>query len=185
MSSNLSFSNSTSERYALALYELAKEKSELEKTESEINNLKDLFATSSDFGNIVSNPIIARKDQVNSILKISEYLNFSGTFKNFLGLVTSKGRLFYLKKIIDSFLKIVSLNKGELIAEFSSSKELSKNEIDSIQQDLSSHLKRKLKIIYSYNPDLIGGFTIKIGSTMIDSSIKNKLKRLEQLMVEA
>ena len=54
-----------------------------------------------------------------------------------------------------------------------------------IQKDLSTHLKRKLKINYTYNPDLIGGFKIKIGSIMIDTSIKNKLKRLEKMMIES
>ena len=72
-----------------------------------------------------------------------------------------------------------------MIAELFSSKELSADEINIIQKDLSANLDRKLKINYHYNPDLIGGFTIKIGSIMIDTSIKNKLKRLEKIMSES
>ena len=185
MSSNISFSSSTSERYALALYELAKEKSQIEKTTEEINNLKEILVKSEDFKNMVSNPTIARHDQEKAIAKISEYLNFSIIFKKFLGLLTSKGRLFFLDNIINSFQRLVSINKGELIAELFSSKELSADEINIIQKDLSANLDRKLKINYHYNPDLIGGFTIKIGSIMIDTSIKNKLKRLEKIMSES
>ena len=89
-----------------------------------------------------------------------------------------------MHKIINSFQKLVSINKGELIAELFSSKELSVSEINSIQKDLSADLDRTLKINYIYDPDLIGGFMLKIESIMIDTSIKNKLKRLEKLMRE-
>jgi len=185
LSSNLTFSSSTSERYALALYELALEKSELEKTENEIKSLQELLIKSSDFKNMIFNPTIGRQEQAKAMLKVSEYLNFSETFKKFLGLITLKGRLFFLNKIINSFLKLISSSKGELTLQLLSSKELSDHEINIMQKDLSTHLKRKLKINYNHNPDLIGGFTIKIGSIMIDTSIKNKLKRLEKLMIES
>ena len=185
MSSNLAFSSSTSERYALALYELALEKSELDRTENEIRNLQELLTKSDDFKNMISNPIIGRHEQCEAVLKVSEYLNFSETIKKFLGLITLKGRLFFLYKIIDSFLKLISSNKGELAVQLISSKELSNHEITKIEKDLSTHLKRKLKINYRCDPDLIGGFKIKIGSIMIDTSIKNKLKRLEKIMIES
>ena len=133
---------------------------------------------------MVSNPIIGKHEQAKAILKISELCNFSKTFKKFLGLLTFKGRLFFLNKIIDNFLKLISSNKGELIVMLSSSKELSNQEVDAIQKDLSEYLKRTLIVNYNYDPNLIGGFTIKIGSIMIDTSIKNKLKRLEKLMIE-
>jgi len=185
LSSNLAFSSSTSERYALALYELALEKSELDRAENEIRNLQELLIKSDDFKNMISNPIIGRQEQAQAVLKVSEYLNFSTTIKKFLGLITSKGRLFFLYKIIDSFLKLISLNKGELSVQLVSSKELADHEITTIEKDLSTHLKRKLKINYSHDPDLIGGFKIKIGSIMIDTSIQNKLKRLEKIMIES
>ena len=89
------------------------------------------------------------------------------------------------EEIINSFLKLISSSKGELTLQLLSSKEISDHEINIMQKDLSTHLKRKLKINYNHSPDLIGGFTIKIGSIMIDTSIKNKLKRLEKLMIES
>ena len=184
MSSNLAFSNSTSERYALALYELAKEKSELDKTENEIQGLKHLLITSDDFKNMVSNPTIGRDEQVKAILKICEFLNFSQTVNKFLGLLTFKGRLFFLNKIINSFLKLTSSNRGELTAALLSSKKLTEQQIDIIQKDISEYLKRSLKINYKYDPNLIGGFIIQVGSIMIDTSIKSKLKKLEEIMID-
>ena len=76
MSSNLAFSSSTSERYALALYELALEESELGKTENEIKSLQELLIKSSDFKNMIFNPTIGRQEQAKAVLKVSEYLNF-------------------------------------------------------------------------------------------------------------
>ena len=114
MSSNIAFSSSTSERYALALYELAKEKSELKKTEQEARTLKELLSKSDDFKNVVSSPIIGRQDQIRAILKIAEHLKFSKTFEKFLGLITLKGRLFFLNKIIENFLKLISLKQANL-----------------------------------------------------------------------
>ena len=184
MSSNLAFSNSTSERYALALYELAKEKSELDKIEDEIKSLKQLLNISIDFKNMVLNPSIRKYERSKAMEKISEYFNFSIIIKNFLSLLAFKGRLFFLNKIIDSFLKLISSNKGELLAQLLSSKKLSNQEIDLIQKNLSDYLGRNLKIKYNYDPDLIGGFTIQVGSIMIDNSLKNKLKRLEKSMMD-
>ena len=185
MGSSLAFSNSTSKRYALALYELSKEKSELEKTENEIINLKKLLNTSVDFKNMISNPTIDKQERIKAILKIAEYFHFSQILKNFLSLIASKGRLFFLGKIIDSFLKLISYGKGELIAQLVSSKELSTEEINLIQKVLSENLSRKLIVNYSFDPNLIGGFKIQVESIMIDSSIKSKLKRLEKLMLDS
>ena len=185
MSSNLTFSNLTSERYACALYELAQESSELDQTENEMKNLKELLNTSNDFKNMVMNPTIGKNEQSRAISKISEYLDFSKNFKKFLNLLTFKRRLFFLDKIIDNFLKLTSKNKGEVTAKLISSKELSKNEVDLMQKNLSKYLNKEIRVEYTHDSNLIGGFIIQVGSMMFDTSIKNKLKRLENLMMES
>ena len=185
MSSNLSFSVSTSNSYALALYELAKETSELERIEKEVKDLKQLLVENKDFRNMTCNPTIGKNAQGNAIKKISDFLNFSKTFKNFLGLVASKGRILFLDKIIESFLKIIATSKGQLTAKLVSAKNLSKKEIELIQNDFAKYLEKELDITYEYNPNLIGGFTIQIGSIMFDTSLKNKLNRLQKLMVSS
>ena len=185
MSSKSTFSNSTSKSYALALYELAKENSELNKAEDGMNGLKVLLNTSSDFKEMILSPTIAKEDKKNVIFKIADQNNFSETFKKFLGFVAIKNRLFFLGKIIKSFLNLVSNNKGELKAKLVSSKKLSIEEQKKIQSELSKYFKSPLNIDYKYDPDLIAGLIIQVGSVMVDTSIKTKLKKLEKNMIEA
>jgi len=90
-----------------------------------------------------------------------------------------------LDKIIESFLNLVSSNKGELKAKLISSKKLSIEEQKKIQHELSQDFKSQLNINYEHDPDLIAGLIIQVGSIMIDTSIKTKLKKLEKNMVEA
>ena len=185
MGSKSNFSETTNERYALALYELAKESSDLNKIELEVKNLKNLLEENSDFKSLVENPTYKKNEQLEIVKLIIKQFNFTNIFGNFLSLLCFKRRLFFLERILNSFLKLISKGRGEIDAKLSSSKELSQNEIETIQKELSENITSKIKLIYKYDPTLIGGLIIQIGSIMIDTSIKNKLKRLETNMIEA
>jgi len=185
LSSKSTFSNSTSKSYALALYQLAKENSELEKVENEMNALKKLLIDVSDFREMISNPTIKKDEKKNIISTIAQTNNFSQTGKKFLGFLTTKNRLFFLNQIIESFLNFLSKTKGELKAKLLSAKELSKIEIEKIEKELSSDFNSPIKIEYKHEPNLIGGLIIQVGSIMVDNSIKNKLRQLEKNMIEA
>ena len=185
MSSKSIFSNSTSKSYAIALYELSKENSELDKVEDEMKKLNKLLDSSADFKEMILSPIVAKDDKKNVIFKIADQNDFSETFKKFLGFIAIKNRLFFLGKIIESFLNLVSNNKGELKAKLVSSKKLSIEEQKKIQSELSKDFKSLLNIDYKYDPDLIAGLIIQVGSVMVDTSIKTKLKKLEKNMIEA
>ena len=185
MSSKSTFSNTTSNSYALTLYELAKENSALDKVENEIKSLYELIKSSSTFNEIILNPTVAKEDKKNVIDAIAKQYSFSPTFTKFLGFVAIKNRLFFLNKIITSFLNLISKNKGELNAKLISSKELSLEEQKVIQNELSKNFEKSLNIDYKYDPDLIAGLIIQVGSVMVDTSIKTKLKKLEKNMVEA
>ena len=185
MSSKSTFSNSTSKSYAIALYELSKENSELDKVEDEMKKLNKLLDSSVDFKAMILSPTVAKDDKKNVIFKIADQNNFSETFKKFLGFIAIKNRLFFLGKIIESFLNLVSNNKGELKAKLVSSKKLSIEEQKKIQSELSKDFKLPLNIDYKYDPDLIAGLIIQVGSVMVDTSIKTKLKKLEKNMIEA
>jgi len=184
LSSSSFFSGTTANRYALALYELAKEKNELSKTEAEVKSMISLIKSNPEFNNLVTSPAVGKNDQINVLKKISERLNFSSTFKKFLGLVASKRRLFFLSNILNNFINLISLNKGELKAKLISSKELNQKEIEKIQNELSTSFGSKLNLNYINDPSLLGGFIVQIGSTMVDTSIKNKLKQYKQLMIK-
>jgi F-type H+-transporting ATPase subunit delta len=185
LGSKSTFSNSTSKSYAIALYELSKENSELDKVENEMKKLSKLLDSSADFKEMILSPTVAKDDKKNVIFKIADQNNFSETFKKFLGFIAIKNRLFFLGKIIESFLNLVSNNKGELKAKLVSSKKLSTEEQKKIQSELSKDFKSPLNIDYKYDPDLIVGLIIQVGSVMVDTSIKTKLKKLEKNMIEA
>ena len=185
MSSKSTFSNSTSRSYALALYELSKENSELDKVKENMKSLKNLINVNSEFKETILNPTIAKEDKKNVISAIAEQNNFSQTLKKFLGFVAIKNRLFFLGTIIESFLNLVSNSKGELKAKLISSKKLSVEEQKKIKDELSKDFKSALNIDYKYDPELIAGLIIQVGSVMIDTSIRTKLKKLEKNMLEA
>ncbi len=183
MSSKLTFSNLTSKSYALALYELSKESSNLDEVKNNLDSLDNLLKENLDFKKMILDPTIPKEEKKNALFKIADIGNFSQNLKKFLGLVSIKNRLFFLHKIIKSFLNLVSDAKGELKATLVSSKELTLDQQKKIQNELSKDLNRNINIDYKYNPDLLAGLTIQIGSTMIDTSIKSKLKKLEKDML--
>jgi len=99
-------------------------------------------------------------------------------------LLIRKRRIFFIKKIIDSFLRLCLKNRGEIKASLISSKELSPEELENISKELSSSMGSTIKFDYKVDDGLIGGLKLQLGSFMIDTSIKNKLKKYEQRMLE-
>ena len=183
MSSKSTFSNSTSASYGLALYELSKESSELAKVEDNIKSLNQLLKESLNFKEMLLNPTITKEDKKNVMFLIADKNNFSIILKKFLGFVAIKNRLFFLEKIMESFLNLISKNKGEIRTKLISSKELSKKEQEKIKNELSLFLKSSVELKYKHDPSLIAGLVFQIGSVMIDTSIKTKLRKLEKNMI--
>ena len=184
MSTNKSFSSETSERYSRALFEVANETNELDKIENDVRNFQSLFNSSSEIKNFIQNTTQSKNTQNNVIKLLSEKLDFSKNLKNFFLLLIEKRRIFFVKKISESFLRLCSKKRGEIKASLISSKELSLNELDEISKDLSKSMRSIIKLDYKVDKDLIGGLKLQLGSFMIDTSIKNKLKKYEQAMLE-
>ena len=184
MSSNKSFSTETSERYSRALFEVVKESDELDKIEEDIKIFQSLLKNNKDLKNFIHNPTQSIENQNKVINLLSEKLSFTKNLKNFFFRLIEKRRIFFIKKIIDSFLKLCMGKRGELKASLISSKELSASELESISKDISSAVGSTIKFDYKIDKDLIGGLKLQLGSFMIDTSIKNKLKKIEQRMIE-
>ena len=184
MSTNKSFSSETSERYSRALFEVALEANELDKIETDIKQFQLLFNYSQEIENCIQNPTQSLNNQNNVINLIAEKLEFSKNLKNFFLLLIEKRRIFFVKKISENFLKLCSLKRGEIKASLISSKELSTNELEEISKELSKSMGSIIKFDYKIDKDLIGGLKLQLGSFMIDTSVKNKLKKYEQIMLE-
>ena len=184
MSTNKSFSTETSERYSRALFEVSKESSELEKVENDIKNFQLLLGSSVEIKNFMKDPTQSISQQSQVINLLADKLVFSKNLKNFFLLLIEKRRIFFANKIFESFLKLCSKKRGEVKASLIYSKDLSKLELDKINKDLSEAMGSILKIDYKVDKELIGGLKLQLGSFMIDTSIKSKLKKYEQAMLE-
>ena len=185
MSTNKSFSTETSERYSRALFEVVNEAKELVKTENDIKNFSALLKNSLEIKNFIHNPTQSKENQNNVIKLLAEKLNFSRSLKNFMFLLIEKRRIFFVEKIIDSFSKLCSQKRGEVKASLISSKELTEAELDSISKELSSSTSSTVKFDYKVEKELIGGLKLQLGSIMIDTSIKNKLNKFKQKMLDS
>tara|TARA_Y100001958_G_C21196891_1_gene524112 strand:- start:268 stop:825 length:558 start_codon:yes stop_codon:yes gene_type:complete len=184
MSTNKSFSTETAERYSRALFELSTEFNELDKVETDTRNFQLLLSSSKEIENFIKDPTQSITEQNSVINLLAKELNFSKNLKNFFLLLIEKRRIFFVKKILESFQKICLIKRGEVNASLISSKELSKTDLEKISKDLSEAMGSNLKFDYKVDKDLIGGLKLQLGSFMIDTSIRNKLKKYEQLMIE-
>ncbi len=176
---------STKNSYSQALFELSSENNLTNDMELQTNSILKLINNSKDFRELIKDPTNKIEDQLKIINKISDQFKFNELLKKFLGFIISKRRFFYIEKILNDFLTICSNSRGEIHAELSSAKELNENEVKNIKNELSNTYGSNIKLNHKHDPSLIGGLIIKVGSTMIDTSIKNKLQQIEKKMIEA
>ena len=184
MSANKSFSTETSERYSRALFGVAKDSGELDKIELDVKNFQNLLKDINGLKNFIQNPTQSLQIQKKLIILVSEKLNFSKNLINFFFLLIEKRRIFFVSKILDSYLRLCLKKRGEIKASLISSKELTETELESISKDLSLSMGSTIKFNYKIDKELIGGLKLQLGSFMIDTSIKSKLKKIEQKMLE-
>ena len=185
MSKNSGFSITSTERYSLALYELASENNVISQVEDQSSSILNLISSSKDFSNLIKDPTNSQEDLKKVLNIISENNKFESLLKNFLSFLVIKRRFFYVEQILKSFIETCSKKRGELKAELKSAKELSSDEISKITNELTQNFSSKIKLNYKHDKSLIGGLIVQVGSTMVDTSIKNKLQQIENRMVEA
>ena len=185
LSKNTGFSITSAERYSLALFELSEESNLLSQIEDQSSSILNLIDQSEDFSNLIKDPTTSQEDLLKVINTISENNKFESLFKNFLSFLIQKRRFFFIERILKSFIEICSRKRGELKAELKSAKQLSNEEIAKITEELTKNFSSKIKLNYKHDESLIGGLVVQVGSTMVDTSIKNKLQQIENRMIEA
>ena len=179
----MSGSSGLSGRYAKALYELAKDNKTIPNIVKDFEAFKNLLEDSESLKTMIQSPAISKSNKEASIIKILKKSKANNLTINFCGTLAKNGRLILINEIIDVFLSEVSRINGEIKAEVTSSFSLDKAQQDEVKLAISKATGIK-KIVLSNNVDesLIGGLIVKIGSKMIDNSIKTKLNRLEIAM---
>ena len=185
MSKNKTFSSEISQRYALALYELSKENDLTQEFESNILNFLKIYKSNQDLVNFIKNPTNTIESQKIVFEKILNNLKLNKLMKNFFLILIIKKRIFFIDKIFDEFLKLISTKRGEISANLILSKKIDKENLLNIEKEISTSLNRSIKMNYKLDENLIGGLIIQIGSLMIDTSLKNKLQKYKKLMLEA
>ncbi len=185
MTKNNGFSDTSANRYSLALYELAQETKLLSQIEENSTAFLQLISKNKDFNNLIKDPTVSTDILTNIVRSVCENSKLEVLFKNFLNFLILKRRFFFVEKILNSFVETCSRKRGELKAIIKSAKELSQTEISKITEELSNNFKSNIKLNYNHDQSLIGGLVVQVGSTMIDTSIKNKLQQIENRMIEA
>ena len=185
MTKNRGFSITSAERYSLALFELSEENSLLNQIEVQASSMLNLINQSNDFSNLIKDPTINQEDLSKVISEILQNNKFDTLFKNFSNFLIQKRRFFFIERILKSFIETCSRKRGELKAELRSAKNLSSDEITKITELLTKNFSSKIKLDYKYDESLIGGLVVQVGSTMVDTTIKNKLQQIENRMIEA
>ncbi len=185
MSKNKNFSETTTSRYSLALFELADEENIVKEIEDQSQSLVNLISKNEDLKFYIKSPTNNKHELEGVIKKISEQFNINKLLKKFLCFLVFKRRFFYVEKILKNFIETCSKKRGEIKAELTTSKELNNAEIEDIKNDLSKSFNSKINLSYKKDKNLVGGLVLQVGSTMIDTSIKNKLQKLEKQMIEA
>ena len=169
-------------RYALALFELAREQDALDAVAGDLRNLKALYDESADLRRLVRSPALTREEQGRGIDAIADKAGFSKLARQFLGLLAHKRRLFALPEVIEAFEVMLSRHRGEVSAEVISAVPLSEEQIGKIREQLSDTVGRSVSLATSVNAALLGGIVVRVGSRMIDASLRTKLHRLELAM---
>lgn len=184
MSEPISISTGIASRYALAMFDLSRETDTLSVLEADVDALDAALKTSADLRAMISSPLYSREEQGAAISAISAGLGVSQTFGNLMSIMAAKRRLFVLPQLVVTLRGMIADAKGEVTAEVASAKALTKTQSDKLAKTLSAQAGKDVKIISTVDESLIGGLVVKIGSKMIDTSIRSKLMALQNTMKE-
>mgnify|MGYP003296570311 CR=1 FL=1 len=172
-------------RYANALFQLAKEAKVLDTVSNDLTSLEVSINSDVEILKFIKNPSIKKNMKINFFNTVSQKLELSKLTENFIGLIITKNRVHYILEMISAFNALSSELKGIKSASITSAKELSDDEISKITDELTKNFSSKIKLNYKHDESLIGGLVVQVGSTMVDTSIKNKLQQIENRMIEA
>jgi F-type H+-transporting ATPase subunit delta len=179
-----SISTSIAGRYATAVYDLAKDGKKVKAIETDLGTLSDAMADSSDFNALIHSPIYSRDEQGTAIAALAEKMKLSPIMANTLALMATKRRLFVLPQLVVALRAAIATDNGEVTADVISAKALTKTQSDSLSKSLKAKLGKTVTINATVDETLIGGLVVKVGSKMIDTSIRSKLNSLQNAMKE-
>ena len=171
-------------RYAQALFEIAKEENGLKALEADADALGAALAASPELSDMIASPVVARDDQARAMAAVAAKMGLSVTTANTIALMASKRRLFVLPQLVADLKARIATEKGEVTAEVTSASALSADQAAKLAASLKAKVGKDVKLNTTVDESLIGGLIVKLGSTMIDTSVKAKLAALQNAMKE-
>jgi F-type H+-transporting ATPase subunit delta len=171
-------------RYATALFELALEDNALEKVEADLNRFGEALDAVADLQRLVKSPVFSPEDQGRALAAVLDEIEIEGLTKNFLLLVSKNRRLFATSDMIRAFRAMLADHRGEMSATVTAATKLTEAQVTALKQALKAALGKDVMLEQRVDPSLIGGLTVKVGSRMIDTSLRTKLNSLKHAMKE-
>jgi len=172
-------------RYALALLELAEQAKSLKRVEKDVKSLKSIFAKSDNIRRLAESPVFSIEDKVSALTAIAKKAKVSKLTTQFVGTVAGNRRAVEIPAILAAFEDMVARRKGSQVAKVISAQKLSSAQLSSLKSNLKKSLGRKVEVETSVDPELLGGFVVRVGSQLYDSSLKTKLEDLKIALKEA
>ena len=171
-------------RYASALFDLAKEGGALKALEADAAALSETLSASEELRGVIASPVISRDDQGRALAAIAAKLGLSTLMSNTIALMADKRRLFVLPQFVSQLADLIAEEKGEVTAEVTAARALTATQSKKLAETLKVRVGKTVKLKTTVDDSLIGGLVVKLGSTMIDTSVKAKLAALQNAMKE-
>ncbi|MGF1640358.1 MAG: F0F1 ATP synthase subunit delta [Rhodospirillales bacterium] len=170
------------ERYATALFDLAEADKALDAVAEELRRIEEMIGESLDLRRLIRSPVISRGDQARATDAVLKQAGIGDLCRRFVGLVAHNRRLFALPAMIAAYHAKLAARRGETTAEVVSAKALTKAQLAAVVEALSKAVGGKIALATRVDPDLLGGLVVKVGSRMVDSSLRTKLNRMRLAM---
>lgn len=170
------------DRYSAALFELADQHTALDAVAADLKSLKAMTAESADLRRLLRSPVVSRKDQQKAVSVLAEKAGFNGLTLKFLGLVAQNRRLFALDGVIEAYLSRLAAKRGEVTAQVASAVALTETQVGAISAALKKVVGSNVTLDLTVDSNLLGGLVVKVGSRMVDGSLRTKLQHLQLAM---
>jgi F-type H+-transporting ATPase subunit delta len=172
-------------RYATALFELARDERCIDTVKADLENFEAMLADNPDLMRLVRSPVFSAEEQLRALTAVLGQTGISGVSANFLKVLTANRRLFAVADVIRSFTALVAKFKGEATADVTVAESLSDRNLDTLKTALKSVTGKDVTLNVKVDPSIIGGLVVKLGSRMVDSSLRTKLNSIKHAMKEA
>ena len=172
-------------RYATALFELARDEKSIDAVKADLEKFEAMLEDSADLNRLVRSPVFSAEIQSRALAAVLDKASITGTSAKFLKVLTANRRLFAVTDVIRAFRALVAKFRGEATAEVTVAENLNDKNLDALKTALKSVTGKDVALNVKVDPSIIGGLVVKLGSRMVDSSLRTKLNSIKNAMKEA